>query len=623
MANLTLGAAAINQTPIDWENNRSNILNAINKAQENSVDLLCLPELAVTSYGCQDLFLGDWIYQKVEKEIEKLLPHVSGFTAVIGCPISIEGKHYNGAVVIQDKKVIHITLKHWLADDGVHYEPRWFQPWPLQKETTLLFAGSEAQVGISPFEVKGVKVGIEICRDAWKGKERTGHNLIEKGAKLILNPSASHFAFRKTEIREELGLSLTKEHNVAFLHVNLLGNEAGRMIFDGDVQLAQNGILKYKAKRLSMERVSFHTLNLNLEDHHQTTTKNPIDVTYKNEEFTDAATLGLYDYMRKTQSKGFVLSLSGGADSATCALLVAHMVKRGIEELGRKPFWESLHRAFPKEWKREATYKLQQKMTEELLMCVYQATENSSDTTFHAAKKLSESLGAEFHDWSVDDEKDAYTKKVQFVLGRKLRWDTDDIALQNIQSRIRVPGIWMLTNVLGRLLLTTSNRSEASVGYATMDGDTSGSLSPIAGVDKSFIRRYLLWAEKYLGYSGLSVINAQEPTAELRPQDENQTDEDDLMPYFFMTRIERLAIKEWKSPIEVFDILKEEIPLPHGKLKGYIVRFFRLWSRNQWKRERYAPSFHLDDFNVDPKTWCRFPIISGGFEEEIQELLAY
>ena len=186
---------------------------------------------------------------------------------------------------------------------------------------------------------------------------------------------------------------------------------------------------------------------------------------------------------------------------------------------------------------------------------------------------------------------------------------------------MRAPGIWMLANITGKLLLTTSNRSEASVGYATMDGDSAGSLAPIAGVDKHFVRRYLLWAEEELGYEGLSKINNQTPTAELRPNDKNQSDEDDLMPYFILNKIEQKAIGEWKSPIQVFEELIEEIPFPHGKIKTYVAKFFRLWSLNQWKRERYAPSFHFDNYNVDPKTWCRFPIISGNFKDEINEMM--
>jgi NAD+ synthase (glutamine-hydrolysing) len=178
----------------------------------------------------------------------------------------------------------------------------------------------------------------------------------------------------------------------------------------------------------------------------------------------------------------------------------------------------------------------------------------------------------------------------------------------------------MLANINQALLLTTSNRSEGDVGYTTMDGDTSGSISPIAAVDKSFILQWLKWAQRTLGYSGLSGVNSLQPTAELRPLENKQTDEDDLMPYAVIVAIERLAIRDRRSPVDIYLILGDELDIPKVTLKGYIRKFFRLWSRNQWKRERLAPSFHLDEFNVDPKTWYRFPILSGGFEVELREL---
>jgi NAD+ synthase (glutamine-hydrolysing) len=176
----------------------------------------------------------------------------------------------------------------------------------------------------------------------------------------------------------------------------------------------------------------------------------------------------------------------------------------------------------------------------------------------------------------------------------------------------------MLANVNRAVLLTTSNRSEGDVGYATMDGDTSGSLAPIAGLSKVFILQWLRWAEKNLGQSGLQHVNNLQPTAELRPLERNQTDEDDLMPYTVLAEIERHAIVERKSPPQVFQSMKDNYDTE--LLKGWIRKFFRLWSANQWKRERIAPAFHLDDLNVDPRTWCRFPILSSGFAEELELL---
>jgi NAD+ synthase (glutamine-hydrolysing) len=159
-----------------------------------------------------------------------------------------------------------------------------------------------------------------------------------------------------------------------------------------------------------------------------------------------------------------------------------------------------------------------------------------------------------------------------------------------------------------------------------MDGDTCGGLSPIAGIDKAFLRHWLRWLETdgnddIAPVPALAAVNTQQPTAELRPAEAGQTDEDDLMPYPVLDAIERLAIRDKKSPAEVLTLITATFPDYSPEThKSWIVRFFRLWSRNQWKRERYAPSFHLDDENLDPKTWCRFPILSGGYQRELEDL---
>ena len=113
----------------------------------------------------------------------------------------------------------------------------------------------------------------------------------------------------------------------------------------------------------------------------------------------------------------------------------------------------------------------------------------------------------------------------------------------------------------------------------------------------------------------------QQPTAELRPQGTGQTDEGDLMPYEVLDKIERFAIRDKMMPVDVFKKTAREFPgFDAQQIGAWTKKFFRLWCRNQWKRERYAPSFHLDDENLDPKTWCRFPILSGGYEYEIRQL---
>ncbi len=237
----------------------------------------------------------------------------------------------------------------------------------------------------------------------------------------------------------------------------------------------------------------------------------------KEEEFARAISLALFDYMRKSRSRGFVVSISGGADSAAVSCLVAMMVGFGVAELGRERFLAKLKYFGEIQAARE-----NREMVRRLLACVYQSTSHSGDVTRSAARGVAEAIGAEFLEFDVDQIVQDYINMVSAGIGRKLSWDTDDLALQNIQARARSPGVWMLANLRGALLASTSNRSEAAVGYATMDGDTSGGISPIAGIDKAFLRRWLRWLETQgpdeLGaIPALHAVNVQDPTAELRP----------------------------------------------------------------------------------------------------------
>lgn len=602
---MKLACATLNQTPLDWKSNSANIIQAIKNAKLEHVDLLCLPELCITGYGCEDLFLSTWVYEKALKSLLEIIPHTSNITVSLSLPILFERENYNCACLVSNKKILGFTAKQFLANDGVHYETRWFKPWRANMESTINIHGKTYPFGDVIYDLNDKKIAFEICEDAWH-KKRPASRHIEKGVDIIINPSASHFAFRKTFDRQELVENTSYRFKCTYLYANLLGNEAGRMIYDGELLIADQGEIKARNSLFSFKGTNMITHTLGSNESAIAPTLN------KNEEFHHATTLALFDYLRKSKAKGYSLSLSGGADSSTCAVMVYLMACRCFYELDPKTLSEKL--SFLQNTNSTKD------IVNQLLHTAYQGTGNSSDDTFLSAKELAEDIGAQFHSWTIDEEVNSYTSKIEKVLDRKLTWEQDDIALQNIQARSRSPIIWMLTNITGTLLLTTSNRSEGDVGYATMDGDTSGSLAPIAAVDKHFIRQWLLWAEKELGIKGLASVNKLTPTAELRPQEQTQTDEVDLMPYDLLVDIEKLAIKAYQAPIDVFEILKDETAYSEDQLKLYITRFYTLWARNQWKRERIAPAFHLDDFNVDPRTWCRFPILSSGFKVELEEL---
>ena len=614
---MIIAGACLNQIPFDWENNKKNILEAIDWAKELEVTLLNLPELCITGYGCEDVFLSEWLYVAALKTLHEILPHTEGIYVSLGLPIIHNNTRYNCCAIAHNSKLLGISAKQFLANDGVHYEPRWFTPWKSGEQTTVTINDVEVPFGDLIYNFENKKIAFEICEDAWRTSDRPAHTHLKNEVDIILNPSASHFAFGKSERRKELVVNSSKEFNCTYLYSNLLGNESGRMIYDGEILIAHKGQLLKRNPLCSYQNVNLQIVDLDdIEEW-------DCEIESKEELFYKADGLALFDYMRKSRSKGFTLSLSGGADSSTCAILVAQMIKDVIEEIGIEGFQEKT-----KLLSEEAYTKLEallphhqtSKLCQQVLLTAYQSTNNSGEATLEAAQKLARSINAQFYNWSVDEEVESYRSKIETALERQLDWEKDDLALQNIQARSRSPIIWMLTNISNTLLITTSNRSEGAVGYATMDGDTSGSIAPIAAVDKHFLRHWLKWAEKELGYYGLSYVNNLEPTAELRPGEAKQTDEDDLMPYDMLVQIEEQAIKHYQSPLEVFNKLQASLSIDQETLKKYIIKFYSLWSRNQWKRERLAPSFHLDDHNVDPRTWCRFPILSSGFAQELEEL---
>ncbi|UYZ57496.1 NAD(+) synthase [Hymenobacter latericus] len=659
---MRLAGAALNQTPIDWQNNLRNIQEAIQLAQEAGVELLCLPELCLTGYGCEDLFLHEWLSEAALGYLQQVRQWCTdpNMVVCVGLPVRLNGQTYNTACVIRDQKIFGFAAKQFLANDGVHYEPRFFSSWRPGTTATFSYEGEEYTIGDLVFEHLGVTFGFEICEDAWRpATDRPAGRLKPRGVQLIVNPSASHFAMSKTDVRYQLVLKGSRDYQVTYLYANLLGNEAGRITYDGEILIARNGQLIKRNQLLSFKNVDLEYADVDFGQEPAVTQEiTPLPAPDEYRELNQALSLALYDYMRKARSKGFVLSLSGGADSCMCAVGVAEMVRLGVQELGVEEFmrkagnfsdddirfavqYGQLPGAAPIEPVATADagtrvqavshpaeqvtgnerLTLNQQLTRRLLTCAYQGTVNSSDDTYLSAKDVAENVGAVFFSWDIDQEVKGYTSKIEHALGRELTWKTDDLTLQNIQARVRAPSIWMLANVQNCLLITTSNRSEAAVGYCTMDGDTAGSISPIAGVDKAFVKQWLVWAETELGYAGLHRVNNLAPTAELRPLEDKQTDERDLMPYPLLNLIERLAFYERLSPQQVLARLGAEVEnIEPEQLKTYVRRFYQLWSRNQWKRERFAPSFHLDDYNLDPRSWLRFPILSGGFTDELTAL---
>ncbi|TGK05322.1 NAD(+) synthase [Leptospira langatensis] len=619
-------AVSLHTTALDFKGNRERILSAISACDSSS--LILFPELCISGYGCEDAFYFSWVWEHSWKSLKEIAKATANKTVIVGLPFFQSPYLFNVSAVLQNGKILGLVPKQNLAQTGVHYENRWFAKGEESRNYALTPDGTEIPFGTLLFESPDFNFGIEICEDSWV-QTRPGQYLVEAGADLILSPGASHFALGKQQIRKKMFSESSRNSSTAILYANLNGNESGRLIFEGaclgildgnileegpklhftdfecthldlnSSQLRSNrsrnfrssGTREFRTRGKGLQRIAISSLP---KTSPKPITKSVVRSEDRFEDFTRATALGLFDYLRKSKTKGYTLSLSGGADSAACALLVKAAILLSDKELGSEYL---------------GSIGIDRK---NLLFTLFQGTENNSETTKNSAKELSEELGFPHAAISVDSEVSSMIQKISSVKGIVPNWKDHNLALQNIQARVRSPLVWLLANLNGHLLLSTGNRSEASVGYTTMDGDSSGSVAPLTGVSKEFLLTWLhnvhegkdpiLPSIRALG----GILNSK-PSAELKPLSEKQEDEKDLMPYPLLQKLERNFVFLGKDPENLLESgeWKDESQAKDGKSK-----FLKLFSASQWKRERLPPSFHLDEYGLDPKSSFRFPILS-------------
>src|SRR5476649_2414489 len=247
---IKVAAGILNQTPLDWDGNKKNILAAIENARERNASILCLPEMSIPGYGCEDAFHSPGVHRTSWEMLQEILPHTKGMIVSLGLPLFFQNAVFNAACLAVNGRIAGFAAKRFLAGDGIHYEPRWFKPWPHGVRSSIEINGVAYPLGDYHFDCGGVRIGFEICEDAWVAK-RPGGNLSLEGVDIILNPSASHFAFGKIETRKRFVLEGSRAFGVTYVYSNLLGNEAGRAIYDGDTLIATNGKLVAVGPRFS------------------------------------------------------------------------------------------------------------------------------------------------------------------------------------------------------------------------------------------------------------------------------------------------------------------------------------------------------------------------------------
>ncbi|HEY9714462.1 MAG TPA: nitrilase-related carbon-nitrogen hydrolase, partial [Chroococcales cyanobacterium] len=348
-----LAAADLNQIPFAWQNNKRNILNAIEEARGLGVSILCLPELSITGYGCDDDFFRPDLQKMSWKVLQEILPYTKGMVVTAGLPLLHKNKIYNCAAMVVDGKICGFVAKKTLANDGIHYEARQFEAWPDDVVEQFEKEGNTYPLGDVYFRVDDLSIGFEICEEAWKGK-REGAELSVRAVDIIVNPSASHFSFGKMNTRKRLVLEGSRAFGVTYVYVNMLGNEAGRVIYDGGTMIAQGGKMIAQGRRFSYNDYLLTVGLVDVEYTRMTQSRTASfkpeileknweakdrhdercvhvnwfrfpaiapelvpavelesweeSATAKEEEFARAISLGLFDYLRKSRSNGFMLS---------------------------------------------------------------------------------------------------------------------------------------------------------------------------------------------------------------------------------------------------------------------------------------------------------------------------
>ena len=360
---LKVAAGVLNQTPLAWENNKQNIINAIEAAKDQQVSLLCLPELCISGYGCEDAFYAQNTIDQSIASLLEIVQHTNDIIVSVGLPMRHNNRTINTACLIANKRILGFIAKQYLPNNSIYYELRWFQPWPTGLRDDVHIGEFTYPFGDLVFDLSGIRIGFEICEDAWIAN-RPGRALYERGIDIIMNPSASHFAFLKSQVRERLVIDASRAFGVSYIYTNMLGNEAGRTIFDGDAMIAMNGELLVSGNRLSYEEfvivpavidvdntrlnqvqnrgnLALSYPNLRVTDRFEWPEVTPVIQKaeleawerggyLKEEEFARAVALGLFDYLRKSRSQGYVLSLSGGADSSAIAATVFLMIRMAV-----------------------------------------------------------------------------------------------------------------------------------------------------------------------------------------------------------------------------------------------------------------------------------------------------
>jgi NAD+ synthase len=541
--------AQLNPTVGDVAGNAAKARAAREKAQAEGADLLLLPELFICGYPPEDLVLKPAFQAACREAVEALARETAGGgpAVLIGTPWVEEDKLYNACALLDGGRIANLRFKANLPNYGVFDEKR-------------LFARGPAY---GPVTVKGVRVGVPICEDIWLEESEEYENVVEclaeSGAEILVAPNGSPYARDKNDIRLSVAVARVTESGLPLVYLNQVGGQ-DELVFDG-ASFALNADLSVAAQQPAFQE-DITTLVWR-KDESGWRCKGKVAPLLEGDKGDYAAcVLGLRDYVRKNGFPGVLLGVSGGIDSALCAAIA-------VDALGAD------------------------QVRGVMLPFKYTAQVSLDD-----AAKLTKALGIRYEVLPIADAVNGFEK----ILSAPFAGLPRDITEENLQARTRGTLLMAISNKTGAMVVTTGNKSEMSVGYATLYGDMNGGFNPIKDIYKTEVFRLSSlrnsWKPDFaLGPSGEAIpvnIITRPPTAELR---ENQTDQDSLPPYDILDGIlERLVERE--QPLA-------EI-VAAGFDRDVVARVDRLLNVAEYKRRQAAPGVKVTEKNFGRDR--RYPI---------------
>ena len=521
--------------------NTDTVLSNIEKARKEGAGLVVFPELTLTSYPPEDLLLREDLYRQIDIAMEQLRVASKEIGVIYGFPEKTQEGLFNTCVYIKDGAELCRYRKRALPNYGVFDEKRYFEP------------GDSAVI----FDLDSIPTSMSICEDIWT--DEPALNAASKGAALLININASPYHARKLNEREHVARERAMQSGLDILYVNLVGGQ-DELVFDGGSMIVNSkGDIVYRAPHFEE---GLYLVEVNMGDdgllYHPEHPSLP--EPGKLSDIYSALVMGVRDYVHKNGFKGAVLGLSGGIDSAlTLAVAVDALGSENVEVL--------------------------------VMPSRYSASMSAED-----AISMAEGLNVNYTVLSIEEPVAAFNE----LLGPLFRDLPSDATEENIQARCRGILLMALSNKTGKLLLTTGNKSEMSVGYATLYGDMAGGFAPLKDLSKLLTYDLSRWINEQKTIIPQRIID-RPPSAELRP---DQKDEDSLPPYEILDPILERYIELDESP---------ETIIASGFDRETVLHVTGLVDRNEYKRRQAAPGVRITKraFGRDR----RYPITSGYREE--------